>query len=85
MIPFFSFDYAFGYWFTHSLLGWDPSWVISLARIFGIGKICIWAFLIGGNILGIVAAVASYPVMNKFFGRLAAAIAKNNNESHCSK
>ena len=74
MIPFFSFDYAFGYWFTHSFLGWEPSWVISLERVFGAGKICIWSFLIGGNILGIAAAVMCYPLIHTFFDRFAAAI-----------
>lgn len=71
MIPFYSCDYAFGYWFVHSFMGWNPSWVISLTKVFGTGKICIWSFLIGGNILGIVIALVSYPLCKTIFTRLA--------------
>jgi len=69
-LPFFAFDYSFGYWFVHSFLGWEPSFVISLERIFGSGEVCIWSFLIGGNILGIVCAILSYPVMLLIFKSL---------------
>jgi uncharacterized protein (DUF2062 family) len=72
MIPFYTFDYAFGYWFVHSFMGWSPSWDLSLAKIFGTGKICIWSFLIGGNILGIIFALASYPLFMFAFTRLSA-------------
>lgn len=72
MVPFFAFDYSFGYWFIHSILRWDPSWVISLERIFGSGRICLWSFFIGGNLLGVVFALLSYPVMIWVFSRLAA-------------
>lgn len=71
MIPFFSFDYAFGYWFLHSMLGINPSWTLSLAKIFGSGKICVWSFLIGGNVLGVASALLCYPVVKKIFGNLA--------------
>ncbi len=70
-IPFYSFDYAFGYWFVHSLLGWNPSLVISLAKLFGSGEICLWSFFIGGNVLGIISALIAYPIATKFFNRLA--------------
>ncbi len=62
MIPFFSLDYMVGYWLVHQLLGIDPSWVISLEKIFGSGKICLWSFLVGGNVLGILSALLLYPV-----------------------
>jgi hypothetical protein len=52
-------------------MGWNPSWVISLTKVFGTGKICIWSFLIGGNILGIVIALVSYPLCKTIFTRLA--------------
>jgi len=71
MIPFYSFDYAFGYWLIHSLLGWEPSWTISLARLLGSGKICLVSFLIGGNLLGFIVAVLSYPIIRKLFFNLA--------------
>lgn len=71
MIPFFTFDYAFGYWLLHSLLGWTPSWTLSLAKLFGSAKICVWSFLIGGNVLGIISAIISYPLVSRIFSRLA--------------
>lgn len=69
IVPFYAFDYSFGYWFVHSFLGWSPSWIISLEKIFGSGKICLWSFFIGGNVLGIAAGLISYPIMLWFFGR----------------
>lgn len=70
MVPFFSLDYIFGYWFVHSLLGIHPTWTISLTKIFGEGTICLWSFLIGGNVLGITAAVVAYPIVYYFFKKL---------------
>jgi uncharacterized protein (DUF2062 family) len=81
MIPFYTFDYAFGYWVTHSLMGWTPSWILSLTKIFGTGKICIWSFLIGGNILGIIAAFSSYPLFIWLFTRLSSHIGNNKKMS----
>lgn len=63
MIPFFTFDYFFGYWLVHHWLALDPSWQISLVKIFGTGSICVWSFLIGGNVLGILGGLLSYPVI----------------------
>jgi uncharacterized protein (DUF2062 family) len=83
MVPFYTFDYAFGYWFVHSLIGWQPSWVFSLSKIFGTGKICIWSFLIGGNILGILVAFMSYPLFTRLFSHLASRL--NTNENMSSK
>lgn len=67
IIPFYSLDYAFGFWFVHDFLGWEPTWVISLVKIFGCGKICLWSFLIGGNVLGIAAGLICYPIAYYFF------------------
>jgi hypothetical protein len=67
MIPVYSFDYVFGYWFLRSFLGFNPSWVISLEKIFGSGKICIWSFFVGGHVIGIFCALLSYPIMHKLF------------------
>jgi len=75
MVPFYTFDYYFGHWFIHSLLGLTPAWAISVGKIFslenifGSGKICLWSFFIGGNVLGVLAAVISYPVMLWLFHR----------------
>ena len=81
IIPFYTFDYTFGYWFVHSLMGWHPSWVLSFAKIFGTGNICIWSFLIGGNILGMAFALASYPLVTQLFTRLASQFAHEENTS----
>jgi len=70
MLPFFSVDYFFGYWLVHNVCGWNPNWVISLEKIFGSGSICLWSFFIGGNVLGIVAALISYPFAKIFFTKL---------------
>jgi len=70
MIPFFSLDYVFGHWLVHSFLGFNPSWSISLADIFGGGTICLWSFFIGGNILGIASALIAYPIVYSFFKKL---------------
>ena len=69
MIPFFSGDYLFGYWLIHKVFMWNPKWVIPLAKIFGSGNVCIWSFLIGGNILGIVSALICYPIMFFLFNK----------------
>jgi uncharacterized protein (DUF2062 family) len=63
LIPFFSLDYAFGYWLVHKVIGWEPTWSISLAKIFGSGSVCLWSFFIGGNILGIISGLLAYPIM----------------------
>ena len=70
MIPFFSCDYVFGYWFVHSVLSCNPSWYISLVPLFGRGRVCVWSFLIGGNILGILVAVLLWPCMKIIFNHL---------------
>jgi len=67
MIPFYTLDYLFGRWLVHSVLGLNPSWQISLEKIFGSGSICLWSFLIGGTVLGIVAALISYLITVRIF------------------
>lgn len=69
MIPVYSFDYAFGYWLVHKVLGWSPAWSLSLHKIFGAGSICVWSFLIGGNVVGLLAAGIGYFVARILFGR----------------
>jgi uncharacterized protein (DUF2062 family) len=70
MIPFFTFDYFFGYWLLHSFFGCHSLWELSLAKIFGSGKICMFSFLIGGNVLGIAVALISYPIMKFIFTKI---------------
>ncbi len=70
MVPLYTLDYAFGYWLVHHVLGWTPLLTISLEKIFGSGSVCVWSFLIGGNILGLLAAGISYPIFRVIFGRI---------------
>jgi len=70
MAFFFPFGYFFGYWFVHTFLGWNPAWTISLAKIFGSGKICLWSFFIGGNLIGVVSALVFYPLMYVIFKKI---------------
>jgi uncharacterized protein (DUF2062 family) len=70
IIPCYVLDYSFGYWLVHSFLGYSPSWIVSLEKIFGSGNICLWSFFIGGNVLGLVFGFLSYPFMVWFFRAL---------------
>jgi len=71
ILGFCSSEYAFGYWIVHYVIGWEPGWQISLEKIFGSGKICVWSFFIGGNIVGIVTALVSYPILLIVFKKIA--------------
>lgn len=71
MAPFFTTDYFFGHWLLHSLLGVHPTWVVTLPKVFGSGTICLWSFLIGGNILGLFGAMVLWPFANSIFRKLA--------------
>lgn len=71
MVPFYSGGYFFGYWFVHNICHIDPKWTISLAKVFGSGSICLWSFLLGGNILGLLSAFSSYPLFKYIFVRMA--------------
>jgi uncharacterized protein (DUF2062 family) len=69
MVPLYSLDYFFGYWLIHHFFGYSPMWNISLQKVFGSGSICVWSFIIGGNVLGIIAAGISYPLFYFIFSR----------------
>jgi len=67
MVPFYAADYSFGYWLIRSFFGFNPAWAFTWERFLGSSKICLWSFLIGGNVLGIVCAVACYPAILRLF------------------
>lgn len=67
LVPFYSFDYYFGHWFVHKFLGWNPSFVISLGKIFGSCEVCLVSFFVGGSVLGLVCGALSYPFMLYLF------------------
>lgn len=79
MVFIYSVDYIFGSWFLERLLGvnvlqGNPAWmsVINgpLRSLTGIEGFSFWAFMIGGNLLGILLGVILYPVMNYIFNKL---------------
>ncbi len=72
MIPFYSGGYLFGYWLIHVVLDLHPRWTVSLAKILGSGRICLWSFLIGGNVLGLISACISYPLFKRVFTKMIA-------------
>lgn len=72
MIPFYSGSYVFGYWLLHIVLNVHPRWTVSLAKILGSGRICLWSFLIGGNVLGLISAFVSYPLFKRVFAKIIA-------------
>lgn len=63
MIPIYLLDYQVGGWLVQNYIGYNPGWTVSLTKIFGSGKIDLWAFFVGGNILGIIAALVTYFLM----------------------
>lgn len=76
MVPVYLSDYLVGYWLLYSFLGLDmqainPLWLTKLnlwlQSAVGFNMPCLWAFLIGGNLLGIVSSVILYPIMKYIF------------------
>ena len=84
-IPIFLGDYAFGYWLLHKVLhlkteAINPAWATGINEFLyaklGIPHACFWSFMVGGNIVAIVLAVVSYPLIKPVFKRLVAEIYK---------
>lgn len=69
MIPLYSLDYVFGYWIVHHVCGFGALWSFSYERIFGSASICIWSFLIGGNVLGIMVGGVGYFIARSLLRR----------------
>ncbi|KIX85482.1 hypothetical protein J120_00700 [candidate division TM6 bacterium JCVI TM6SC1] len=82
LVPVYSADYFFGDMLLNRILGlnshlYNPEWMSALntklSLYLGIDNVCLWSFLIGGNLLGIILALSAYPfilsisqrVMNK--------------------
>ncbi|HSW73826.1 MAG TPA: DUF2062 domain-containing protein [Candidatus Limnocylindria bacterium] len=79
MIPIYSADYLFGDALMRKLFNLDmvslnPSWMSwvneVLAKYCGLSDISFWSFMIGGNILGLMLAGITYPVMKLVFERV---------------
>lgn len=80
MIPVYAAGYWCGDFLLNGMLGLDmlasnPSWMTYinnfLINYLGITQVSLWSFLIGGNLLGLCAAFALYPVFKRVLTRLA--------------
>ena len=74
MVPIYTSGYFFGHWLLHwhmgiSVVDINPTWMAPLNTFLhsyiGLTDVSFWAWLIGGNILGILLAFIAYPVMHK--------------------
>lgn len=82
MIPIAALDYIFGHWLVEKVLclnleQYNPSWmdwvnakISGVTSYLGIESICFWCFMIGGNIIAVTLAAASYPFLKKMCVRL---------------
>lgn len=79
-VPVCVFDYTVGYWFLHSLLkipvaSMNPAWMERfnsyLTQTLGTGSVSVWAFIVGGNLVGITLALISYPISKYLFSKIA--------------
>lgn len=80
MVPVYMSGYVLGYWLLHSLwglpvIGSNPLWMQSVNSFLqvklGITNISFWAFMLGGNVLGVVLGMICYVVLLPVFVRLA--------------
>lgn len=80
MVPVYLAGYAFGdfllnWFFGTNLVGYNPSWMnwlnIKLSCL-GVPNLSLWAFLIGGHLLGLIVSTAAYPFIVQFYKRILA-------------
>jgi uncharacterized protein (DUF2062 family) len=77
MMPVYAIDHIFGKWLFAILkidcLKWDPAWVetcnLFLREQTGVSGLSLTAFLVGGNLLGVIMSVMLYPLMKRIFTR----------------
>lgn len=78
-VPVLSICYVFGQWIIHDLFRVsfnfsNPAWITfingKLTYYLGMPKICFWTFFIGANVLAIILALISYPVMKFVFKKM---------------
>lgn len=78
MVPIYLAGYGVGIFITHTLLGIDllpynPVWMQWLnvkMSCLGIPNISLWAFLIGGHVLGLLVALLAYYPLLHFFRKI---------------
>lgn len=71
MVPIYMGGYLFGYWLLHTvaavpLVGLNPVWMSwfneKVMAYLQIKELSFWAFMIGGNVLGVLLAIVAYPI-----------------------
>lgn len=78
MVPLYLSDYAVGLWvcnrlFESNLMTHNPSWMQWLnvkLSCMGIANLSLWAFIIGGHIVAIIASLVSFPFLIRFFNKI---------------
>ena len=80
MVPIYMSGYLFGYWLLHVFMavpveGLNPAWMAwfshKIMDILHIKEPSFWAFMVGGNIVGLVFAFMTYPAALVFFKKMA--------------
>lgn len=80
MVAVYSAGYYVGEWFLRGFLGFDllvlnPVWMDYcnqlLTQYIGLSHISLWAFLLGGNLLGCLLGILMYPVIRYLCLRVA--------------
>ncbi len=64
MAIFYSADYFLGYWATYQIANLIPC---HIENFLNTKTLYVWSFFIGGNILGIVTALITYPLFYTLF------------------
>ena len=81
MVPIYMSGYIAGHWLLHgyfklNVITYNPWWMNFINNFLhtqiGITNISFWAFLIGGNIVGVILGCIAYPVMLRIFEKLSA-------------
>ncbi len=76
MVPVYGVGYLLGDWMLSSCgmnhVMWNPSWVTQgnelFAHYIGFSDFSFWAFMIGGNVLGLSLGLLGYPMIKSLAG-----------------
>ena len=93
MVPVYTADYFCGdavcySVFGHNFMHLNPSWMqwfnTMIARYLGLSEVSLYSFIIGGNILGIIAALLSYPIVYYILTKIIPAPRTTHTSRHLS-
>ncbi len=78
MVPVYGAGHMFGDWilslWDKNHYDWNPSWIANMndwaQHKIGMSGFSFWAFMVGGNILGIGLGFVSYPMIKQFFATM---------------